>query len=141
MSIEILNIRESVTFDTNIFIKYATNVYNRHQNAMFDFAFNQCNLVLLEYIRAELLRKADDPLLDVPDSAKENIKRMVKHMDLLDIPVLPTDEHGNILLSRMMRDIKDLPILVTAASHQLDYLVTEDNDFLSIQWELPKKGF
>ena len=56
----------------------------------------------------------------------------------LPYELLPTAGEGSINGIPKIRDIKDIPILVTAILENVDILVTGDEDFLELQTEKPE---
>ena len=118
-----------VMLDTNILVSVI--FFPSKRTMSFLAAVSSHDIVISQYTIDELNYVANDKFPRLKN-------RLDSFFDELPFELLPTADKRHPQGIPDIRDVKDLPILVTAILEKVDVLVTGDEDFLVLQSERPK---
>ena len=118
-----------IMLDTNVLISLLL-FPNEHMNRMMEYIFRNHTLVLSSFVVEELkeVTKRKFP------SKTKTVDRLLHQMSY-ELVYTPAEMEKGLF---SIRDEKDYPVLYTAVSEGVDFLITGDKDFLDIPLEIPK---
>jgi len=131
-----MNGKTKYTLDTNLFVSLAINAGGPERIAMLELIHDKGELVVFQYVLDELARHIQNTkrFSEARRHRMQNVVDIIKEARLEIVPTSFDDPYG---VKSLMRDKKDLPILLTAVKKQTDILLTGDDDFLHIRLSLP----
>jgi len=116
--------------DTNVLVMSAV-FSSAYINRMLDLITEQHTIVLCTYVIDELKRVTTEKFPDKLALIDEFLTRLPYELvytpDVIDASKYPD-----------IRDIKDLPVLVSAINDDVDILLTADKDFAPLDMERPE---
>lgn len=123
--------------DTNLFVSLAISIGGPERIAMLELIHDKGELVVFQYVLDELARHIQNAKRFPDEEVRHRMQNVVDIIKKAQLPIIPTTTVDRYNLSSLMRDKKDLPILLTAVESQTDFLLSKDDDFNSIRLKLP----
>ena len=118
-----------IMLDTNILVSVI--FFPSKRTRSFLKSVSCYDIVISQYSVEELYEVTNRKFPDMKD-------KIDRFFEELPFELLPVAENENESGIPKIRDIKDVPILVSAILSEVDILITGDNDFLVLQTERPE---